>query len=229
MSPSNLFIFTYKIKYFKPKKTFLESTAAHIRLPCAFSMRRQITYIGTPPNIATGGGSESGIGLFQRWMCLAAFGHSTKPAKGNIGIIWWGIPNVSGEPNCHRLNDKYMLLVVESDSAGCPQVLCGCQHYSICPWRCWLKMLSSAQVASFVPGLLCVQFLLPIALLSVQGILFLFNLQLHGRLYAQYSMVLFLLCFLPPSLFCVLLLVFCSYVLDYISMTMTTVTVIVTG
>lgn len=39
------------------------------------------------------------------------------------------------------------------DSAGCPQVLCGCQHYSICPWRCWLRMLSSAGVVCFVPRL----------------------------------------------------------------------------
>lgn len=72
--------------------------------------------------------------------------HNTKLAKGNIGIIWWGIPNVSRGLNCQGLNDKYMLLVVESDSAGCPKVLCDCQHYSICPWRCWLKMLSSARV-----------------------------------------------------------------------------------
>lgn len=70
--------------------------------------------------------------------------HNTKPAKGNIGIIWWGIPNVSRGPNCQGVNDKYMLLVLRSDSAGCPKVFSGCQLYSICPWRCWLKMLSSA-------------------------------------------------------------------------------------
>lgn len=91
---------------------------------------------------------------------------NTKPVKGNIGIIWWGIPNVPGELDCWGLNDKYMLLVVERVSAGCPKVLCGWQQYSICPWRCWLKMLSSAWVV-FCAEFVCEQYLIWLWLLSV--------------------------------------------------------------
>lgn len=54
------------------------TTSAQIHLLHVFSLRGQITHISKPLNIATRGESKKRIGLFQRWMCLAAFGHTTQ-------------------------------------------------------------------------------------------------------------------------------------------------------
>lgn len=127
---------------------YIATISAQIHLLLVLSMRGWITHISRTLNIPTRGeGKKEGDWVIPKMNVPRSFwANNTKPAKGNIGIIWWGIPNVSGGLNCQGLNDKYMLLVVESDSTDCPEVLCGCQHHSICPWRCWLKVLSSAWV-----------------------------------------------------------------------------------
>lgn len=76
---------------------YIATKSTQIYSLLVLSMRGQITHISRLLNIPTREERKKGDWLIPKMNVPCSFwANNTKPVKGNIGIIWWGIPNVSG-------------------------------------------------------------------------------------------------------------------------------------